>query len=90
MIEKRKEKMEGCKKEKKKEDSTELQKPNVEAEFYNDNKNCDCIYPYTASLLAQTVKHMPFDPWVGKIPGEGNGNPVQYPCLKNPMDRGAW
>ena len=23
-------------------------------------------------------------------PGEGNGNPVQYACLENPMDRGAW
>ena len=22
--------------------------------------------------------------------GEGNGNPLQYPCLKNPMDRAAW
>ena len=25
-----------------------------------------------------------------KSPGEGNGNPLQYSCLKNPMDRGAW
>ena len=31
-----------------------------------------------------------FDPWVGKIPGEGNGNPLQYSCLENPMDGGAW
>ena len=31
-----------------------------------------------------------FDPWVGKIPGEGNGYPLQYSCLGNPMDRGAW
>ena len=30
-----------------------------------------------------------FNPWVGKIPGEGNGNPFQYYCLENPMDRGA-
>ena len=29
-------------------------------------------------------------PWVGKIRGEGNGNPLQYPCLGNPMDRGSW
>ena len=29
-------------------------------------------------------------PGSGKSPGEGNGNPVQYPCLENPMDRGAW
>ena len=31
-----------------------------------------------------------FDLCVGKIPGEGNGNPLQYSCLKNLMDRGAW
>ena len=30
-----------------------------------------------------------FDPWVGKIPGEGNGTPLQYSCLENPMDGGA-
>ena len=29
-------------------------------------------------------------PWSGRSPGEGNGNPLQYSCLKNPMDRGAW
>ena len=26
----------------------------------------------------------------GRFPGEGNGNPLQYCCLKNPMDRGTW
>ena len=25
-----------------------------------------------------------------RSPGEGHGNPLQYPCLENPMDRGAW
>ena len=29
-------------------------------------------------------------PGSGKSPGEGNGNPLQYSCLGNPMDRGAW
>ena len=29
-------------------------------------------------------------PHVGKFPREGNGNPLQYFCLGNPMDRGAW
>ena len=28
-----------------------------------------------------------FDPWVGEIPREGNGNPLQHSCLENPMDR---
>ena len=31
-----------------------------------------------------------FDPWVGKIPWKGNGNPLQYPCLENLMGSGAW
>ena len=43
------------------------------------------------------VKNLPvqcrrceFYPWVRRIPGEGNGNPLQYSCLGNPVDRGAW
>jgi len=29
-------------------------------------------------------------PGLGRSPGEGNGNPFQYSCLRNPMNRGAW
>ena len=29
-------------------------------------------------------------PGLGRSVGEGNGNPLQYSCLENPMDRGAW
>ena len=29
-------------------------------------------------------------PGLGRFPGEGNGNPLQYSCLENPMDREAW
>ena len=29
-------------------------------------------------------------PGLGRSPGEGNGNPLQYACLENPMDGGAW
>ena len=29
-------------------------------------------------------------PGLGRSPGEGNGNPLQYSCLGNPMGRGAW
>ena len=29
-------------------------------------------------------------PGWGRFPGEGQGNPAQYSCLENPMDRGAW
>ena len=29
-------------------------------------------------------------PGLGRSPGEGNGNPLQYPCLRNPMETAAW
>ena len=29
-------------------------------------------------------------PGAGRFPGEGNGNPLQYSCLGNPVDRGVW
>jgi len=31
-----------------------------------------------------------FNPWVGRSPGEGNGNPLQHSCLGNPKNRRAW
>ena len=49
------------------------------------------------SLVAQMVKasgynvgHLGSIPGSGRYPGEGNGNPLQYSCLENRMDRGAW
>ena len=35
-------------------------------------------------------KRLRFDPWVGRSPGGGHGNPLLYSCLENLMDRGAW
>ena len=50
-----------------------------------------------ASPVAQRVKRLPamLETRVrslgrGSSPGEGNGNPLQYSCLENPMDGGAW
>ena len=45
--------------------------------------------------LAQMVKNLPVTwdsqiPALGRSPGGENGNPLQYSCLENPMDRGAW
>ena len=34
--------------------------------------------------------HLGLIPGSGRSPGEGNSNPLQYSCLENPMDRGAW
>ena len=53
-----------------------------------------------ASQVALLVKYPPTSagdpgdlgsiPGSGRSPGGGRGNPLQYPCLENPMDRGAW
>ena len=40
--------------------------------------------------LPASVGDMGLIPGLGRSPGEGNGNPLQYSCLENPMDRGAW
>ena len=42
-------------------------------------------------LYLETRSRRPgLGPWIGKIPGGGHGNPLQYSCLENPTDRGAW
>ena len=52
-----------------------------------------------ASQMVLVVKNPPvnggdikdsFNPCVRKTPGGGHGNPLQFSCLENPMDRGAW
>ena len=50
-----------------------------------------------SSLVAQTVKTSAYNavdpgsiPGSGRSPGDGNGNPLQYPCLENPIDGEAW
>ena len=61
---------------------------------------------YTNTLIymglpsGSVVKNLPANAWDARdmdiipgserFPGEGNGNPLQYSCLENPMDRGAW
>ena len=39
---------------------------------------------------AGDTKYMGLVPGLGRSPREGNGNPLQYSYLKNPMDKGAW
>ena len=39
---------------------------------------------------ACSAGHLDLIPGLGKSPGGGQGNPLQYSCLENPMDRGAW
>ena len=53
--------------------------------------------PYRASQVVKNmlvnkgdVRDMGSIPGWGRSPGGGHGNPLQYFCLENPMDRGAW
>ena len=50
--------------------------------------------PISISLLVMSLLRSSIEIWCLKYPhkssGEGNGNPLQYSCLENPMDRGAW
>ena len=61
------------------------------------------IYIYTHTYIQQdfpggsdskasvyNVRDLGSIPGLGRFPGEGNGNPLQYSCLENPMDGGAW
>ena len=65
---------------------------------------CSCseiLTGYTkASQVALVVKNLPANagdirdtgliPGLGRSPGGGHGNPLQYSCLENPMDKGSW
>ena len=61
---------------------------------------CVCVVGGGASQVALVVKNPPANagdirdmgliPGSGRSPGEGHDNPLQYSCLENPMDRGAW
>jgi len=39
---------------------------------------------------AEDIRDVGFNPWVGKIPWRRAWQPLQYSCLENSMDRGAW
>ena len=48
--------------------------------------------PFTShiSYTGRDIRDMGSIPGSGRPPGGGNGNPLQYSCLENPLDRGAW
>ena len=43
-----------------------------------------------SACQCRRLKRREFNPWVGKFPEGGDGNPLQCSCLGNPTDRGAW
>ena len=73
---------------------------NMTSERYSLSPPVELVTGGRASQVALGVKNLPAnegDIWdmgsitgLGRFPGEGHGNPLQYSCLENPMDRGAW
>ena len=62
-----------------------LQKIKIELQHDSDFPNDSVVQNLLAYAGDQGSNH-----GLGRSPGEGSGNPLQYSCLENPMDRGAW
>ena len=59
----------------------------------NDVEYFICIFSIVVKMVKASVCNagdLGSIPGLGRAPGEGNGNPLQYSCLENPTDRGAW
>ena len=72
-------------------------KTNLNVTLFGDKVSANAIKlklghtRFGASLVAQMVAgDLGSTPGLGRSPGEGNGYPLQYSCLENSMDRGAW
>ena len=74
--------------------------PGAGYHFHGNQKQKEVLSDQRASQVALVVKNLAASagdvrnagliPVSGRSPGEGNGNPLWYSCLENPMDRGAW
>ena len=57
---------------------------------------CHCLHffpvylPRSGKASVYNAGDLGLSPGLGRSPGEGNGNPLQYSCLGNPMDSGTW
>ena len=71
--------------------------------FFKGSKNTNLkqyMHSYRASQVVLVLKNLPANagdvrnvaliPGLGRFPGGGHGNPLQYSCRENPIDRGAW
>ena len=56
----------------------------------NVDDDCSSEVKASASNAGDPGSTLGSIPGLGRSPGEGNGNALQYSCLENPMDRGAW
>ena len=52
--------------------------------------HCGFAFPSDDKASVYNVRDLGLIPGLGRFPGVGNGNPLQYSCPENPMDGGAW
>ena len=73
---------------------TQLLGPTLEGSIYccSNRPYSSLDFPGGSEGKASTynVRDLSSIPGLGRSPGEGNGNPLQYSCLENPMDGGTW
>ena len=62
----------------------------IEDNTNTGNKHCQKQFTNSYNRLACNAGDLGSIPGMGRSPGEGNGSPLQYSCLENPMDKGAW
>ena len=65
----------------------------ISVDSRNPNVSVNVLYnPHSSVVKESTCSagDLGSVPGLGRSPGEGNGNPLQYSCLESPMDRGAW
>ena len=64
--------------------------PNNSVAIWKSNQHRGFPHSSVSKEFACSAGDLGSIPGLGKSPGEGNGNQLQYSCLENPMDRGAW
>ena len=62
----------------------------LNVEYMNEWTSLVALVVKNPSANVGDIRDVGSIPGPGRSPGEGHGNPLQYSCLENPMDRGAW
>ena len=62
----------------------------LNVEYMNEWTSLVALVVKTPSVNVGDIRDVGSIPGPGRSPGEGHGNPLQYSCLENPLDRGAW
>ena len=62
----------------------------LSVEYMNERTSPVALVVKNPPVNVGDIRDVGLIPGPGRSPGEGHGNPLQYSCLENPLDRGAW